>query len=51
MASKSFGFMEIGLFFLDNLTSNIEINVPHYRRPMLLFHQPIAVLMDPGNSV
>ena len=31
-----------------NLTSNIEINVLLNRRPMCLFHQPMAVLMFRG---
>ena len=36
-----------------NLTSNIEINVLLNRRPMCLFHQPMAVLMfrDPVITV
>ena len=37
----------------DNLTSYIEINVLLNRRPMCVFHQPMAVLMfmDPVITV
>ena len=32
-------------YFWGNLTSNIEFNVLLNRRPLCLFHQPMAILM------